>query len=88
MNHMNLIAGEGRGGASRFDTAQAIENAVDEAMRRGYKVGRRVAIGSIPGEIIGYNISRHGRYIGSRYPLIVETDYGIAKCHPDELRSL
>ena len=40
---------------------------------------------NVPGSVIGYNISNFGRFSGASYPLLVETEYGIAKCSMREL---
>lgn len=64
------------------------ETIVQAAMRRGFVVGREVLIGDVPGIIAGYNIAGFGRFIGAAYPLVVRTELGVAKCHPDELTLL
>ncbi|MFN3986791.1 MAG: hypothetical protein ACK4KV_14950 [Rhodocyclaceae bacterium] len=61
------------------------EQAINRAIRAGYRVGRRVRIGHVPGRIIGYNIGQLGRFRGSAYPLVVRTEFGIAKCSLREL---
>lgn len=57
-----------------------VEQAVDGAIRAGFRIGRRVRIGRVPGAIVGYNIGRFGRFSGASYPLLVKTEFGIAKC--------
>ena len=55
------------------------------ALRRGLTIGCAVTIGIVPGTIIGYNIARQGAYPGERYPLLVATGLGTAKCCLDEV---
>lgn len=62
-----------------------IEAAVYTAKRTGYVIGRKVRIGVVTGVIVGYNIARCGDFEGSRYPLLVQTDFGVAKCAATEL---
>ncbi len=89
MSALDLIPGRRRGGPSRqAPVAEAIANAVHAAKAGGFQVGRAVAVGAIPGRVIGYNIASYGRYIGSHYPLLVETEFGIIKSHPEELTLL
>ena len=59
--------------------------AVHAAVGRGLVVGRQVKIGIVRGVVIGYNIARRGRYPGTRYPLLVKTELGVAKCRLDEV---
>lgn len=60
--------------------------AVRAALRGGFVVGRQVKVGVVRGVVIGYNIARRGRYPGARFPLLVKTELGIAKCGLDEVR--
>lgn len=60
--------------------------AIQNAIRRGYVIGREVMIGKIPGIVVGYNIGAFGRYVGAAYPLVVRTALGVTKCAPDEAR--
>ncbi|HEX8963650.1 MAG TPA: hypothetical protein VF801_11665 [Rhodocyclaceae bacterium] len=62
-----------------------IGDAVHAAVGRGLIIGRQVKLGVVRGIVIGYNISRRGRYPGARYPLLVKTELGIAKCRVDEV---
>ncbi len=62
-----------------------IGDAVHRAARSGLFVGRQVKLGVVRGIVIGYNIARRGRYPGARYPLLVKTELGIAKCRLDEV---
>ena len=64
----------------------AILAAVTLARRAGARAGRRVRIGTIAGRIIGYNIASGGVYPGAAFPLLVATEYGLAKCSLDEIR--
>lgn len=59
--------------------------AVHAAVGRGLVVGRQVKIGVVRGIVIGYNIAHRGRYPGTRYPLLVKTELGVAKCGLDEV---
>lgn len=61
------------------------EEVVRSAIRCGFVVGREILIGEIPGVVVGYNIGAFGRFHGAAYPLVIRTELGIAKCHPDEL---
>lgn len=61
------------------------ESVVRTAMRLGFVIGREVLVGKIPGIVAGYNIGSFGRFPGTAYPLVVRTEMGVAKCHPDEL---
>jgi hypothetical protein len=88
MNGYGPNTGRRFGKAGRIAHPRAIRQAIGDAMRRGWRIGTRVAIGMIPGSVVGYNISARGRYVGSRYPLVIESDLGITKCHPDELTLL
>jgi hypothetical protein len=60
--------------------------AIGNALRAGFRVGCRVQMGAIDGRIVGYNIAGEGIYHGALYPLVVATEFGLAKCSPDELR--
>ncbi|MGE5467077.1 MAG: hypothetical protein ACM3Y9_06600 [Ignavibacteria bacterium] len=62
-----------------------IGDAVHAAVGRGLVVGREVRLGVVTGVVIGYNIARRGRYPGARYPLLVRTDLGVAKCELNEV---
>lgn len=64
---------------------RTIEAAVSAAQHTGYVIGQRVRIGVVSGVIVGYNIARCGNFEGSRYPLLVQTDFGVAKCAATEL---
>lgn len=79
------IAGEGKQKCLGV-YAQGVASAVQAAKNCGYRIGCRVWMGRIEGVVIGYNISRIGRYAGTGYPVIVQTELGVAKCSADELR--
>jgi len=64
----------------------AVLGAVRVAHHAGFTVGRRVRLGSIVGRIIGFNIAAEGVYPGAVFPLLVATEYGVAKCSLDEIR--
>ncbi len=57
-----------------------VEQAVHTAIRAGYRIGQRVRIGRVAGRVVGYNIGAFGRYCGASYPLLVKTEFGVAKC--------
>ena len=59
--------------------------AVHAALCGGFVVGRQVKLGVVRGVVIGYNIARRGRYPGARFPLLVKTELGVAKCRLDEV---
>lgn len=83
MHAVRLIkgyGGAGDSGATRVATGLAIRR----AQRAGFRAGRRVRLGQVEGVIVGYNIGAEGRYPGLRYPLIVSTRFGLAKCGLDE----
>jgi hypothetical protein len=86
MRLLEMIPGEGHDTPPAGGTAAGAARAVRSALRRGYRVGRRVRIGRIEGCVIGYNIAAYGRYVGADYPLLVATDLGVAKCRLEELR--
>lgn len=62
-----------------------VEQSIHRAIDAGYRIGRSVRLGRVPGSVIGYNISNFGRFCGASYPLLVETEYGIAKCSTREV---
>ena len=62
-----------------------IEQAVNRAIRAGFRVGQRVRIGRVDGYVVGYNIGDFGRFGGERYPLLVRTAFGVAKCSVREV---
>lgn len=63
----------------------AIGTAVSVAINRGFRIGREVLVGRVPGIVVGYNIASFGRYLGSAYPLVIRTALGVTKCTMDEV---
>lgn len=76
---------EGERPRRRQRRSPAIAEAVRSARRAGFVVGAEVLLGSIRGRVIGYNAAGLGIYHGSLFPLLVATEYGLAKCATDEL---
>ncbi|MCK6410008.1 hypothetical protein [Thauera sp.] len=77
----SLTVFEGRRDARTARTAlDTAARAIRHAIDAGFRIGRRVRIGRVPGNVIGYNISNSGRFGGAAYPLLVETEFGITKC--------
>lgn len=72
-------------GGSRIRSESVASRAIREAQELGYLIGRRVRIGRVKGIVIGYNIAGRGRFCGARFPLLVQTAYGIAKCSLAEM---
>lgn len=68
--------------------ATGICAAVHAAAVRGLIVGRQVKIGIVRGVVIGYNIAQRGRFPGRRYPLLVKTELGVAKCRLAEVAAV
>ncbi|MFT3757769.1 hypothetical protein [Thauera sp.] len=62
-----------------------VEIAVNRAIGAGYRVGCKVRLGHVAGRIVGYNIGHYGRFSGARYPLLVKTQFGVAKCSLQEV---
>jgi len=63
----------------------AVLQSVKQAIRAGFEIGRRVRVGRVAGWVVGYNIARCGSYLGDHYPLLVRTDFGVAKCRLSEV---
>ena len=59
--------------------------AMHEAQAQGIRIGRPVHIGAVTGVIIGYNIAAGGPYCGAKFPLLVQTPFGTAKCSLAEI---
>ncbi len=76
MRNFRSIKGGGDGGSS---TPAEILRAVHAAQGKGCLIGSQVHIGYVSGTIIGYNIATSGCFQGQEFPLVVATDYGIAK---------
>jgi len=62
-----------------------VELAINRAIHAGYRVGREVLVGHVAGCVVGYNIGHYGRFSGARYPLLVKTEFGVAKCSLQEV---
>lgn len=62
-----------------------VEAAVCRAIDAGYRVGCAVLLGHVAGRVVGYNIGHYGRFSGARYPLLVKTRFGVAKCSLQEV---
>jgi hypothetical protein len=76
MRNFRSVTGGGDGSGS---APAGILVAVQAARDKGCLIGRQVHIGYVSGTIIGYNISTSGCFQGQEFPLLVATDYGIAK---------
>ncbi|MGB0126832.1 MAG: hypothetical protein WBP72_04270 [Rhodocyclaceae bacterium] len=63
-----------------------VQWAIGGALRAGFRIGSQVQIGAIEGRIVGFNIASQGIYHGALYPLLVATEFGMAKCSPHELQ--
>ena len=72
-------------GAAHSAEAGRTRKAMREAQAQGFKIGRRVRIGAVMGIVIGHNIAAGGRYCGAKFPLVVQTPFGIAKCSLGEI---
>lgn len=64
---------------------KAVLQSIRQAIQAGFEIGRNVRVGCVAGSIIGYNIARCGSYVGDHYPLLVRTDFGVAKCRLSEV---
>ena len=67
--------------AEESDTRKAMR----EAQARGFRIGMPVRIGAVMGMVIGYNIAAGGPYCGAKFPLLVQTPFGTAKCSLAEI---
>lgn len=84
-----LVLVEGGASSSRgHHWHGCVEQSVDRAIRAGFSVGRRVRLGCVQGSVVGYNIGRFGRFSGASYPLLVRTEFGIAKCSLSEIAAV
>lgn len=86
MGNLSLIQGDCQPTPGHRSPREDVGRVVLAARRSGYTVGRSVLLGKVAGTIIGYNIGDQGLYYASRFPLLVETSFGIIKCNPEELR--
>ena len=67
--------------AEEGDTRKAMR----EAQAKGFHIDMPVRIGAVMGMIIGYNIAAGGPYCGAKFPLLVQTPFGSAKCSLAEI---
>lgn len=74
------------GGTAHGAEAARKHHAVRKVQALGFRVGLQVWIGAVTGVIIGYNIAGCGKFHGTKFPLVVQTPLGIAKCAPGEIR--
>ncbi len=81
---LTVLEGRRRAAGARSALYTA-ERAIRHAIAAGFRIGCRVLVGRVPGSVIGYNISSSGRFGGAAYPLLVETEFGIAKCSMQEV---
>lgn len=84
MNTLTVVSGCRHCASARVWSAETFD-AVHRAIRAGFAVGRRVRLGHVDGEIVGYNIAGYGPYAGAAYPLLVRTELGAVKCSMAEL---
>ena len=82
---LKLLASVAAAGLFAAGAASAEPNGWYGAIDAGYRIGRHVRLGRVPGSVIGYNISNFGRFSGASYPLLVETEYGVTKCSMREV---
>ena len=86
MNTRSLVVVEGTCPQSRTRSQRdPVGGSIHRAIDAGFRIGRRVRIGRVPGSVIGYNIANSGRFGGAAYPLLVETEYGVTKCSMREV---
>lgn len=83
MGSVAVIQGSGAGSGQRLNGGARF--AVRTAQEAGFHIGCAVHLGQVPGRIVGYNIARSGIYFGDFFPLLVETELGIAKCSLSEV---
>lgn len=77
---LSIIDGDRRSEARHTVSHLSVADAIHRAQNLGFIVGRRVSYGKITGVIIGFNINDHGLYYASKYPLLVDTEFGAVKC--------
>ena len=71
---------------TRGAPAVQTRNALQQARVNGFYIGRQVRIGTVTGTIIGYNIAGRGCFHGAKFPLVVQTPFGVAKCSLGEIQ--
>lgn len=60
-------------------------DSIHAAIHAGFAIGCDVHLGQVTGQVVGYNIGGYGRYTGVHYPLLVRTEFGLAKCSLSEV---
>lgn len=84
MSSVAVIDGNGAGSGQRLIDGGA-RLAVRSAQEAGFHIGCLVHLGQVAGRVVGYNIARSGAYYGAFFPLLIETELGIAKCSLSEV---
>lgn len=79
MGSVAVIQGRGAG-SNRHLSEVGAHRAVRSAQEAGFHIGCLVHLGKVAGRVVGYNIASSGAYFGALFPLVVETELGIAKC--------
>lgn len=79
MSSVAVIQGDGAGSGQRLNDVGA-RLAVRCAQKAGFHIGCLVHLGQVAGRVVGYNIASSGTFYGALFPLLVETELGIAKC--------
>ncbi len=86
MDTPKVVNGDNTCGLKKHSRGRtAVLQSVRQAIRSGFEIGRNVRVGCVAGRIVGYNIARCGSYVGDHYPLLVRTDFGVAKCRLSEV---
>ncbi|MDD5295843.1 MAG: hypothetical protein PHU46_02920 [Rhodocyclaceae bacterium] len=85
MENLSVIHGGNTPGGGRQTQRENMVRMVHAAKEAGFTAGRDVLLGAVVGTVIGYNIAAPAIFHGARYPLLVETAYGVVKCSMDEL---
>ena len=88
MDKLSVIDGGNRPGGGSPSQRQNMAHMVLKAKEAGFTAGRGVLLGAVAGTVIGYNIAAPAIFHGARYPLLVETSYGVVKCSMEELALL
>ena len=66
MNTRSLVVVEGTCPQSRTRSQRdPVGGSIHRAIDAGFRIGRRVRIGRVPGSVIGYNIANSGRFGGA-----------------------